>query len=157
MQDVLKCYVSGRPLPNSPGQGVISFAVPDYGLLFRSLTAGNHPDLEIAALISFLRFAAFNREVFGDRRLRIYSDHPPLAEMLKGKPGAAHSAPAREAAQYARQLHYTVEWIGRDLNRAAASVTTIPDLPTGARLPLKASVGVPAEPLLGDRRNGRKQ
>lgn len=143
MKTVLKCYISGRPGAGDPGHGIVSFAVPDYGILFRSLAEGSRMDLEMIAFLSFLRFAVHNQDVFGSPELHIYTDYESLAAMMEPvNPSAKPGALQTEARKIAGKLHYKVYLISPDANRAAAPVDEIPDLPANASLEIKSFAGL---------------
>ncbi len=143
MQTCLGCYVSGRHLPGQEKHGLVSFAVPEWGILFRCLADGPRTDLEILALMSFLRFAEHNHEIFAGRQLRIFTDCQILLFLMKGgTDGPGSEKLRRRAAEIAPKIHFTVEWIDSDHNRAAASAATITSLPAGSRLQIKPFPGL---------------
>ena len=64
---VMKCYFYGSNLlPDklAKNRGLISFAIPDYGVLFRSQYEGNRYECEYAAAIALIRFVQLNQEHF---------------------------------------------------------------------------------------------
>jgi hypothetical protein len=143
MKTVLKCYVSGRPNAGDSGRGVVSFAVPDYGILFRSLAEGSRMDLEMIALLSFLRFAVHNQDVFGSPELHICTDYDTLAAMMEPvNPSAKPGSLQREARKIAGKLRYKVLLVASEANRAAGSVADIPDLPANTTLEIKSFAGL---------------
>jgi hypothetical protein len=139
MRDILKCYVSGRHLQGEDEEGIVSFAVPDYGILFRGLACGSRADLEIIAMFSFLRFAEHNLEIFQKRELQIHTDFPILAFIMsndaEGGPGVA--AVREEARKIAEKIRFEVALIDAAANRAAGSITDIPAMPIGSSLKIK--------------------
>lgn len=143
MKTTLKCYISGRPKAGDSRYGIVSFAVPDYGILFRSLAEGSRMDLEMIAFLSFLRFAVHNLDVFGSPELHIYTDHELLASMMKPvNPSAKPGSLQREARKIAGKLRYKVLLVAPDANRAAGPVADIPDLPANATLEIKSFAGL---------------
>lgn len=139
MKDILKCYVSGNLLPGERKQGVVSFAVPDYGILFRCQAEGSRADLEIIAFLSFLRFAEHNIEIFQKKELRIHTDFPVLVFVMNNKTGTGGGIEAvrREAKKSAKRLRFKVDLIDSKDNRAAGAVGDIPELPVGSDLKIK--------------------
>lgn len=143
MKTVLKCYISGRPGAGESGRGIVSFAVPDYGILFRSLAEGSRMDLEMIAFLSFLRFAVHNQDVFGSPELHIYTDHETLASMMEPvNPSAKPGSLQREAKKIAGKLRFRVLLIPPEANRAAGPVADIPDLPANTTLEIKSFAGL---------------
>lgn len=151
MKDILKCFVSGNLLPGEPKQGVVSFAVPDYGILFRCQAEGSRADLEIIAFLSFLRFAEHNIDIFKKKELHIHTDFPVLVFVMNNKTGTGGGIEAvrREARKSAKRLNFKVHLIDSKENRAAGAVGSIPALPVGSDLKIKTfanlSIGKPPE------------
>jgi hypothetical protein len=152
MKDILKCYVSGQKENKKSKRGVISFAVPEYGILFRCGIDGGMADLNVIALLTFLRFAEHNREIFIKRELHIYSDFPLLVYLMNE--GSLREkgleVVRRQAQKYARGFVYKVKWISRTDNRAAGSVNEIPVMPTDSKIKIKSFTELkPGEKSLG--------
>lgn len=151
----MKCYISGRPLAAGNKAGTISFAVPDYGILFRCRGEGTRTELEIIAFMSLLRFAEANIELFRGKELLIHTDFPFIVYLLNdglpsGSAGAMLEAVAAKARQHAKEFTFRVQWVdGRD-NRAAAPIGGIPDLPDESGRRLKGSLSHP-DPLAAPR------
>lgn len=100
-------------------------------------------DLEMIALLSFLRFAVHNQDVFGSPELHIFTDYEPLAAMMEPvHPSAQPGALQREARKIAGKLHYRIQSISPEANRAAGPVADIPDLPANATLAIKSFAGL---------------
>lgn len=139
MKDILKCYVSGRHLSGDERNGIIAFAVPEFGLLFRCQGAGTRADLEIIAFLSFLKFAEHNIDIFKRRYLMVHTDYPLLAFMLSGHSHAGKGAEAllKQAQKTAKSLRFEVVLIDSESNRAAGSIVDIPSLPAGTQLKIK--------------------
>lgn len=156
MSESIKCYISGRPLAAGDKAGTISFAVPDYGILFRCRGEGTRTELEIIAFMSLLRFAEANSELFRGRELLIHTDFPFIVYLLNnglpsGSAGATLEAVAAKARQHAKEFTFRVQWVdGRD-NRAAGSIGDLPDLPDESGRRLKSSLLSP-DPLQPPRR-----
>jgi len=142
MNDILRCYVSGRHLAGSAGQGTVSFAVPDYGILFRCQAAGARADLEMVAFLALLRFIEHNRALFKNHQVRILTDFPLLVYLMQnGSPVNEGLGAVRERArQYGKGIDFAVEWIDEKHNRAGHSVADIPAMPAEVSLKVKSSL-----------------
>ncbi|MCP4570093.1 MAG: hypothetical protein GY841_21130 [FCB group bacterium] len=127
----------------------MSFAVPEYGILFRCAAEGTHADLEIIAFLSFLRFVEHNKDIFKNRELHIFTDFPPLAYLMDKQVVANRGMEAvlRQAQKSAKGIIYKVMWIDTPRNRAAGPVGSIPNLPEGVDLKIKTF------PALGSKMN----
>jgi len=146
MKDILKCYISGKPIEGLDKKGIISFAVPEYGVLFRCGAAGNRADLEVIAFLTFLRFVEHNKNIFKPRQLHIFTDFPILVYLMtNGVSGHGMDAVRRQALEYAKGVHFKVQWIDVSGNRAAGSIGQIPDMPTNTKLKIKSFPGLTAE------------
>ncbi len=139
MHDILKCYVSGRPVPDHTNQGTVSFAVPELGIIFRSSATGSRTDLEFIAFLSFLRFAEHNKEIFAKKELHIFTDNPILMYLMNQSVTATPETEAvlREASRAMKILSCKVKWIEPHMNRAAAPIGSIPDLPADTSIKIK--------------------
>ncbi len=100
-------------------------------------------DLEMIALLSFLRFAVHNRDVFGSPELHVHTDHETLAAMMDPTNPSAISGPLQQQAKkIAGKLQFRVVLISSTANRAAGPVADIPDLPADALLEIKSFAGL---------------
>jgi len=144
MREVVKCYVSGQPAPGKSQGGIVSFAVPEFGVLFRSVADGSRTDLEIVALFSLLRFAAQNAEIFSPRAVEIFSDYPPVVYLLnhEGPTGKEMGSIRAEAKKIAGSICFSVTLVAPEANRAAGSIRAIPDLPDGSNIRIKSFTGI---------------
>ena len=142
MKDTLKCYVSGIKPDNKSKTGIISFAVPEYGVMFRCEVEGTATDLQIVAFLTFLRFAEHNKDIFKKRELNIFTDFPILAYLMNegNIQGKGLEAVKNQAEKYARGLHYKVKWISQKDNRASGSLQDIPTMPEGSSLKIKSFI-----------------
>ena len=158
MKNILKCYVSGKLLANEKNQGIISFAVPEYGVLFRCNTAGSHADLEIIAFLSFLRFTEHNKNLFTKKELHVFSDFPPLVYLMnKGiVNGNGMEVVLRQAEKFTKGLSYKVKWIDEQQNRAGRSIREIPDMPSNSTVVIKSFVNLSIQKHINDPADGMK-
>ena len=148
--------MSGRSIPGQQNAGVVSFAVPELGLLFRCSATGSRTDLEFIAFLSFLRFAEHNQEIFKKRELHIFTDFPILMYLMNNglSSGLEADAVLREARRAMKYVTYKVKWIEAHMNRAAGSVSDIPDMPADATIKIKTfanlNIQKPSADLTGD-------
>ncbi len=138
MNDTIKCYVAGRHLPDNGEDGTVSFAVPEFGVLFRCGAAGNKADLEIIAFLTFLRFVEHNLEIFSSRKLHVNTDFPLLVYLMnKGAIVPGMEAVVQQAEKYAKNIEYEVKYVDAKENRAAGSVVDIPPMPADSKIKIK--------------------
>jgi hypothetical protein len=139
VKDVLKSYISGRHLPSEERLGIVSFTVPDYGILFRSLAEGARTDLEMIAMFSLLRFVSHNKDIFSGRELIICTDYQLLTYLIDAGRGADAKLGAfrKEAKRLAGDIPFRVTAIAECENRATSPASDIPVLPPDADLKIK--------------------
>jgi len=142
MNDTLKCYVAGSKPDNTSKSGIISFAVPEYGIIFRCGVEGTLTDLNIIAFLTFLRFAEHNKDIFKKRELHIFTDFPLLVYLMNDGSASVKGLGAvrKQAEKYARGFLFKVKWINRRDNRAAQPVNSIPILPAHSDLKIKSFI-----------------
>jgi hypothetical protein len=136
----LKCYVSGRPISADSRKGILCFAVPELGILFRCAAEGNRTSLEVVAFLSFLRFAEHNLDLFKRKTLDVYSDFPALVYLVneRSAPNEQSLQVLNQVREVARKVSFTLHWIDSDRNRAAQSIRNIPSVPDGTALKIKS-------------------
>lgn len=144
MEDTLKCYVAGSKTDDNAKNGIISFAVPEYGIIFRCGVEATLTDLNIIAFLTFLRFAEHNKDIFKKRELHIFTDFPLLVYLMNdgSASGKGLGAVRKQAQKYARGFLFKVKWINRPDNRAAQPVNAIPTLPAHSNLKIKSFIEV---------------
>ncbi len=139
MKDIIKCYVSGRHLSDDETKGIVCFAVPEYGLLFRCSASGTKSELEIISFLSFLRFAEHNRDIFSQKELHIFTDFPQLMYLVNNKAVAQGGMVTvlKQVEKFCKEFQIRVQWIDPGENRAAGSVNDIPAMPTNSNIKIK--------------------
>jgi ribonuclease HI len=55
-------------------KGVVSFSVPDLGIVFRAQFKGNSVECEYASLLALLEFIEINPHLFQNKTVEIFSD-----------------------------------------------------------------------------------
>ncbi len=64
---------------------LISFTIPDHGIVFRASFKGTHKEVEYAALLALLEFVEINPQIFKNKTLEIYSDSFTLVNQVNKK------------------------------------------------------------------------
>ena len=139
------------------GLGVIAFAIPDIGFVFRSAHKGNALECEYYALLTLCQFVEANAGLFKGQKLEFLGDSTaavyqtsqpdglfrPAEHPLKvsGTPvPAANGAAARlleRLRSYKKKLVFSLFWVPVSENRAASQATlhpTIKDSPLTEKL-----------------------
>jgi hypothetical protein len=61
---------------------LISFTIPDHGIVFRASFKGTAKEVEYAALLALLEFVEINPQLFKNKALEIYSDSFTLVNQV---------------------------------------------------------------------------
>ncbi|HEQ99454.1 MAG TPA: hypothetical protein ENO22_08970 [candidate division Zixibacteria bacterium] len=61
---------------------LISFTIPDHGIVFRASFKGTVKEVEYAALLALLEFVELNPQLFKNKTLEIYSDSFTLVNQV---------------------------------------------------------------------------
>ena len=54
--------------------GVVSFAIPDLGIVFRAQFKGTPKECEYASLLALLEFVELNPQLFRNKRIEVFGD-----------------------------------------------------------------------------------
>jgi len=72
-------------ISESEHNAIISFTVPDIGVVFRASFKGDQKEVEYAGLLALLEFIEINPQLFKNRALEIYSDSFTLVNQVNQK------------------------------------------------------------------------
>jgi hypothetical protein len=103
---------------------VLSFTVPDAGIIFRTRFAGSPSECEYAALLTLLEFVELNPQVFRDRTIEIYGDSFTVVNQINSKMYCTKDLqPFRNMALLFRnKFSYSLNWIPQRENPAQLSL-----------------------------------
>jgi hypothetical protein len=125
----VKCYFYGTGShSDATEQGVISFAIPDIGVVYRTRWKGDRIECEYMALFALLEFLDSNSEIIKNQNLDILGDSAVVVYQLNGRMPVFSRLIQhyRRVERYRGKLGFTVSWTPTSLNRAAMG---LPDLP----------------------------
>lgn len=119
----MECYFYSNVLDQRQDglhDAVISFTIPDTGIVFRSRFAGSPGECEYAALLTLLEFVELNPQVFRDRTIEIYGDSFTVVNQINEKMYCAQDLqPFRNMALLFRsKFSYSINWIPQRDNPA---------------------------------------
>jgi len=123
----MRCYFWGtnnRPLREERALGVVSFAIPDWGVQFRAARTGDATECEYAALLALLRFVENNKSAFEGTRLEFYTDASAVVyQVNRHTPVLPAQARQWSLARRLRTLFpFELGWIPKEQNRAFSGV-----------------------------------
>ena len=155
----MKCYFHGSgSTDGSPRRvGLISFAIPDIGVLFRSAWRGDVYECRYVSLLSLLNFIELNPEVFSKQELQFFGDCPLLVQQVNGQAHTPKSLePYRDLIRlYIRKLKFSLRWIPEQENRATSRAVDMPPNPSLKGLNFKDLSTLPSRSDLSRRLRNR--
>jgi hypothetical protein len=140
----IKCYICGlvnREIDsfldsNGFAHGVLSFSIPDFGILFRCRTEGSSIDLEFAAFFALLEFIRGKLATEKIPSIQVFSSNPQFVFSFTGesvhlKPGTARR---KLLDEHAARLKIAVGYVKPIENQALISSADFPSIPEGRRI-----------------------
>ncbi|MBI5265707.1 MAG: hypothetical protein HY851_00595 [candidate division Zixibacteria bacterium] len=123
-------------------KGLILFAVPDYGIVFKCLADGSPVDLEFGAFFALLKFVETSLAAEKISQLHILSSNPEFVFAFTGHSGHLTPGSSREQLleQHARQLKFDVAYIEPWNNQTRVSVVDFPSVPEGRKVTVKSKL-----------------
>ncbi len=135
----MRCYFHGSTDQTDPlikSDGIVSFAVPDLGIIFRSRWSGNLYDIQFAALISLLKFIENNDKIFKGTDIEIHSDAAVVIYQITKNPVVTKSMLQyyQTVQQYRAKFPFKLSWVPLKDNPACHGLSDLP--------PMKPSVEI---------------
>jgi len=126
----MKCYFYGTNLltdKSATSRGLISFAIPDYGVLFRSQYQGNRYECEYAAAIALIRFIQLNQDHFQGKPLQLLTDSPIVVYQVNNRIATTRTMQRFRdlILYYMRKMSFELVWVPASVNRAGTPVAEI--------------------------------
>lgn len=135
----LKCYISAFANSkldtflesNGFSKGMVCFAIPAYGILFRCRTQGSLINLEFSAMFSLLEFIKTKLEGEKIKSVQVYSSNPELVFAFSENSPHMKKGGSRRMLlnEYAKLMRIAVGYIKPVDNRALISPAEYPSLP----------------------------
>jgi hypothetical protein len=121
--------------------GLVIFAIPDFGILFRCRAEGEAIDLEFASLFSLLKFLKTRLPNQKLTSLLLHSSNPEF--VFSFRPNSRHLAPGstreKMLKEYLTSIQLQVTLIEPQKNRAFLSPADYPSMPADRPALLKPS------------------
>ena len=120
-------------------RGMIVFAIPSFGVLFRCRAEGPVVDLEFGAFFALLRFVKTRLTGVRVESLQIFSSNPEFVFSFTGKSRhlSQQSERTRLLTEYSKHFKLSVAFVEAIENKALVSPADYPSLPHGTEISLK--------------------
>lgn len=127
-------------------QGMVIFALPDYGVQFKCQAEGRRIDLEFGAFFSLLRFVEASLAGEKITAVTVYSSFPEFVFACAGK--SRHMEPGSDRqkllAERTARLGVTVSYVEPHRNLALLSPVEYPSMPEGKTVAIKSKLTDPS-------------
>ena len=128
LRGLMQCFFYGttrKEEKQTKFNGVVSFSIPDLGIVFRAQIQGTPTECEYASLLALLEFIELNPNFFEKRHIEIYGDSFMVVHQVNLKL-ICHKElePYRNMALgYRKKIDYTLNWIPKTENLAYNQVS----------------------------------
>lgn len=149
VNDRLDCYIAGldRPVADlelrsrGMASGMVSFAIPAYGVLFKCRARGTRRDLEIGALLALLRFVERSLKSENITKIRVIASNPEVVfKLAQGRDRLTPKISRQKKLEnYFRRIDVVGAYVPLHGNRACCSPADLPALPEGQVSPIPMS------------------
>jgi len=127
----MRCYFSAQPDSEDrlkKHRRVISFVIPDMGVIFRSLHFGTLVECGYVSLLALLTFIEKNPKFFSNQQIEIYTNIPLIVYQINKNVFCEKEARVLKdmAVLYKRKLDFFLNWIPKEYNKAILSLEKLP-------------------------------
>jgi hypothetical protein len=138
----IKCFTAAKTNHADKSlrqNGLVSFAIPDLGILFRASYVGSYYELEYMSLLSLLRFVELNRPAFENQKIDIYSTSSILVYQVSQNAFCQKELEKQKnlAIAYKNILNFSLSWIPDAENRAEKGMLDLPPLKNSFKMNLQ--------------------
>jgi hypothetical protein len=129
----VKCFIAAKTNHRDRTirqNGLVSFAIPDLGILFRTCRFGSHYELEYISLLSLLHFIELNQATFKNQKMDIFSTSSLLVYQVDQNAFCQKELEKykRLAVAYKNTLKFSLSWVPESENRAEKGMLDLPPL-----------------------------
>jgi hypothetical protein len=142
----IKCFIAAKSNHQDKSirqKGLVSFAIPDLGILFRTFYFGSHYELEYMSLLSLLRFIELNRPAFEKQKIDIYSTSSLLVYQVNQNVFCEKELEKHKnlAVAYKNTFNFSLSWVPQSENKAEKGMLDLPPLKTSFKMNLSFDSG----------------
>ncbi len=129
----MRCYFSAQPDSEDrlrKQRRVVSFVIPDLGVVFRSQYSGSLVECGYISLLALLSFIEKNPEIFSNQKIEIYTNIPLIVYQINKNVFCEKEARVLKdmAVLYKRRLSFFLNWIPEKHNKANLSLENLPSV-----------------------------
>jgi hypothetical protein len=123
-------------------RGMVAFAIPSLGIVFKCRAEGELLDLEFGALFSLLEFVRTSLKAEKIKEVRVFSSNPKFVFAFTGVSPHLAKGSTREKLlrEYARGLQLAVGYVETHKNRTLVPPVDYPSLPAERKSPLRPAL-----------------
>jgi ribonuclease HI len=122
----MQCFFYGRIRDEEKAHnGVVSFTIPDLGIVFRAQFKGGAQECEYASLLALLEFIEINPHLFKNKTVQIFGDSFLVVNQVNRQMFCdKRLEPYRNMALvYKEKIPYSLSWIPQNENPAQNELT----------------------------------
>lgn len=132
-EKAMKCYFSAKSEPKEKSKNervLISFAIPDLGVLFRTHYKGELDECSYISLLKLLKFIESNPKAFENQKIQIFSHDPKIIYRVNQREACGEMLEKLYglALLYKERLKYSLNWIPLQENRAEKGLLDQPQI-----------------------------
>lgn len=129
----MRCYFSVKPestVKSNKEKVLISFVIPDLGVLFRTHYRGEVDECTYISLLKLLKFIASNPKVFENQKTEILSHDPQIVYQVNQKTPCDERLEKLNglALMYKEKLKYSLNWVPLKENKAENGILDQPQI-----------------------------
>jgi len=133
VQPRIKCFISAKTLVQDKEKrqnGLISFAIPDLGILFKARYFGSHYELEYISLLALLRFIEKNYKAFEGQKINVLCSSSLLVYQMSENTVCQKELERHRNLALAckKKLKFSLSWVPESENRAQNGMMDLPPL-----------------------------
>jgi hypothetical protein len=133
IQPRIKCFILAKTHGHDKERkqsGLVSFAIPDLGIIFKTRYLGSHYELEYMSLLALFRFIELNSKAFKDLKLHVFCSSPLLVYQMTEKTPCQREVERHRnlALAYKKKYRFSLSWVPENENRAQNGVMDLPPL-----------------------------
>lgn len=123
---------------NGFSKGVISFAIPEYGILFRCQSYGTLIDMEFGVFFSLLQFNKSSLKKEKTNNIHIYSSNPEFVFSFTNQSKHLHPESSHRILlnKYSKEIKMAVSYVKPIDNKALISPADYPSVPINKKINL---------------------